>query len=153
MMRCLTLCLFILSGAVFALPAEPARQSGTWDTVTVPPVKTSIYVGSVTLTTGVFQRDGDTYNTTYEAKVWPWFFWSETGRISITLPREELEKLVRGERVEFQGEAYNQKNKPRHVTGRADRTDGASGKLKVRIGVDDTELIFNTTYRLNDAPK
>lgn len=147
------LCLLLLWGAVSALRADTSQAIGEWDSVTVPPVKTSIYVGSVTLTTGVFQREGDRFSTTYEAKVWPWFFWSESGRITITLPPAELERLTRGERVEFTGEAINHKNKPRHVAGHAERADAATGKIKVRIGVDDTELIFNSTYRFNNVVK
>jgi len=146
------LCLLLLLGTV-ALRADAVPDHGKWDAVSVPPVKTSIYVGSVTLTTGIFQRDGDAFNTTYEAKVWPWFFWSETGRITIRLPYADLEKLARGERVQFTGEAMNHKGKPRHVTGHADRGDDASGKIKVRIGVDDTEIIFNGTYRFDNAAR
>ncbi len=153
MMPRLILCLLLLWGAVSSLSADTSQVLGEWDSVTVPPVKTSIYVGSVTLTTGVFQREGDRFNTNYEAKVWPWFFWSESGRITITLPSADLERLARGERVEFTGEAFNHKNKPRHVTGHADRVDAATGKIKVRIGVDDTEIIFNGTYRFNNAAK
>jgi hypothetical protein len=147
------LCSILLLAAVAAVRADTSQKIGEWDSVTVEPVKTSIYVGNVRLTTGVFQRDGDTFATTYEAKVWPWFFWSETGRITITLPHANLEKLARGERVEFTGEALNHKNKPRHVTGYAERSAAATGKIKVRIGVDDTELIFNSTYRFNNVVK
>jgi hypothetical protein len=133
--------------------ADTTQPSGEWDSVTVAPMKTSIYIGSVTLTTGEFRRDGDRFSATYEARVRPWFFWSETGRITITLPFADLERLARGERVEFTGEAFNHKNKPRHVTGRAERIDGTTGKIKVRIGVDDTELIFNGAYRFNNPVK
>lgn len=150
----LILCLLLLSGAVSGIArADTAQSVGEWDTVIVPPIKTSIYVGSVTLTTSPFQRAGDQFEATYEAKVWPWFFWNETGRITIRLPHGDLERLARSERVEFTGEATNHKGKPRHVTGRADRTDAATGKIKVRIGVDDTELIFNGTYRFPNAVK
>lgn len=141
--------LFLLLGLLAPLAAAPTGSE--WDSVTMAPVKTSIYVGVVTLTTDEFRRDGDQLVTTYTAKVWPWFFWSETGTITITLPLADLEKLARGERVDFTGEALNQKNRPRHVTGRAERIDAATGKIKVRIGVDDTELIFNTTYRFNNG--
>ncbi len=153
MPRPLLCLLFLLTAVCGRLCADTSQSVGDWDSVTVAPVKTSIYVGSVTLITGVFQREGDVFNTTYEAKVWPWFFWSESGRISITLPQSELLRLSRGERVEFKGEAFNQKNKPRHVTGHADRVDAATGKIKVRIGVDDTEIIFNGTYRFNNVVK
>ncbi|HEY8994627.1 MAG TPA: hypothetical protein VIM71_08200 [Lacunisphaera sp.] len=147
------LCSFLLLAAVASVRADTSQKIGDWDSVSIEPVKTSIYVGTVRLTTGVFQRDGDNFATTYEAKVWPWFFWSETGRITITLPQAGLEKLARGERAEFTGEALNHKNKPRHVTGYAERADAAKGKIKVRIGVDDTELIFNSSYRFNNVVK
>lgn len=146
------LCFLLLLG-MGMLRADSPPGDGRWDAVRVPPIKTSIYVGSVTLTTDVFRRDGDVFHSTYEAKVWPWFFWSETGRITIRLPYAELEKLARGERVQFTGEAMNHKDKPRHVTGHADRGDDTSGRIKVRIGVDDTEIIFNGTYQfVSGAP-
>jgi hypothetical protein len=145
--------LFLLLGAAVFLRADTSKIIGDWDSVSMAPVKTSIYVGSVKLTTSEFRRAGDKFTATYEAKVWPWFFWSESGKIAISLPLAELEKLARGERVEFSGEAFNHKYKPRHVTGRAERTDPASGTIKVRIRVDDTELIFNTTYRFNNVVK
>lgn len=153
MMSRTILCLLLMLGAVAPLLADTTQNIGDWDSVTVAPMKTSIYVGSVSLTTGEFKRTDNQFSTTYEAKVWPWFFWGETGRITITLSLADLEKLGRGERVEFTGEAFNHKNKPRKVTGRAERSNGAAGKIKVRIGVDDTELIFNGTYRFNNAVK
>jgi len=147
------LCLFLLLAAMAPLRADTTQLIGDWDSVTIAPVKTSIYVGSVTLATSEFRRNGDKFLATYEAKVWPWFFWSETGRITITLALAELQKLAGGERVEFTGDAFNHKNKPRHVTGRAERTNPANGRIKVRISVDGTELIFNTTYRFNNVVK
>ncbi len=149
----LILCLLLTLTAVAAGRADTTQIIGEWDSVTMAPVKTSIYVGSVNLITSDFRRDGDTFTATYEAKVWPWFFWNETGSITITLPFADVQKLSRGERVEFTGQALNHKNKPRHVTGRAERTSPANGNIKVRIGVDDTELIFNTTYRFNNVVK
>ena len=143
----------LVLAAVTRLGADTTQRSGDWDSVTVATVKTSIYVGSVTLTTGEFVRHGDNYTTTYEAKVWPWFFWSEHGSIAISMPEAGLLRLAKGERVEFTGEARNQKNKPRRVTGYAEQTNPASGRIKVRIDVDDTQLIFNSTYRFNNVVK
>mgnify|MGYP000846978501 CR=1 FL=1 len=146
-------CLFLLAACAAALRADTSPAKGDWDEVSVPAMKTSIYVGSVTLTTDVFKRAGDTYTTTYEAKVWPWFFWNETGTITITMPAATLEKLARGERAEFTGEAFNHKHKPRKVNGYAERADAANGKIKVRIGVDDTMIVFNGAYRFPNALK
>jgi hypothetical protein len=149
----LKLCLLSALAAAAVLRADTTRAAGDWDAVTVAPMKTSIYIGSVTLSTGVFQREGDTFATTYEAKVRPWFFWSETGRITITLPPAELVKLAQGERVTFTGQATNHRNKPRRVTGQADRIDAANGKIKVRIEADGIELVFNGTYRFPQVVK
>lgn len=116
--------------------------------VTVAPMKTSIYVGSVTLTTTDFQPQDENFKATYEAKVRPWFFWGETGQITIKLPVTDLTRLALGQPIEFTGEAANHKNKPRTVTGRAQPAGPTSGKIKVRIMADGIELIFNGTYQL-----
>ena len=131
------------------LVASRAAEVGApgFERVNVPPMKTSIYVGSVTLTTSAFVRDGETWSATYDAKVFPWFFWGETGSITIRVPAADLARLARGETVEFTGDAQNHKKKPRRVTGRAQPADAATGKFKVRIHVDDVELIFNGPYR------
>ena len=147
MMRRLKLCLWFVLGAAASLRADPAAIPTGWDHVTIGPMKTSIYVGSVTLATSVFERKGSTLSATYAAKVFPWFFWGETGKITITLADAELAKMAKGEKTEFTGDAANQKNKPRKVTGFAQPVDASSGKIKVRIMADGIELIFNGTYR------
>ncbi len=147
------LCLALTLSAVALLPAQPAHILTGWDHITVDPMKTSIYIGSVKLTTGQFVRQGSTLATTYEAKVLPWFFWSETGKITITLADADLARMARGETAEFTGEAFNHKNKPRTVAGRVQPADATSGKIKVRIMADGIELIFNSTYRYDSAVK
>ena len=151
MMSRLILCFLLVLGAVAPLPA--ATDLTAWERVNVAPMKTSIYIGSVSLTTGTFARTGSTLATTYTAKVFPWFFWGETGKITITLADADLVHLAKGETAEFTGEAFNHKNKPRHVTGRAQPTDSTSGKMKIRIKVDTLELIFNGSYTFDEAAK
>ena len=73
--------------------------------------------------------------------------------LRLVTPLAELEKLARGERIEFSGEALNNHNKSRKVTGRADQTEDASGKIKIRIKVEDTEVILNGNYRFNNTVK
>ncbi len=126
--------------------AEPA--AATYEAVTIPTVKTSIYIGSVTLSAPAFARTGNVYASTYTAKVFPFFFGSEKGRISITITDDDLAKLAKGEVVEFKGEGWNEDGELRRVEGKATPDDAASGKLKVRILVSHRiELIFNTTYQ------
>ncbi len=147
---CWKLCVLLLLGAVMSAAAEPLPPGAA--RVVVAPMKTSIYVGSVTLITADFVQQGDVFSSTYEAKVRPWFFWGETGQITIKLPAEDLTRLALGQTVEFTGEATNQRNKPRSVTGRAQPGGPLSGKIKVRIMADGVELIFNGTYHLTSGP-
>lgn len=140
----LLLALVLSAAAARGAPGAPER-------VEVPPMKTSIYVGSVTLATTGFVRAGEEFRSTYEAKVFPWFFWGEHGTISIRVPAADLEKLARGERIEFTGDALNHKGKPRRVTGNAEPADAAGGRIKVRIHVDDVALVFHGTYRFAAA--
>jgi len=152
----LLLCLLLAFAAVPAAFAAPVALPSPQ--VLVPPMKTSIYVGSVTLTTTAFTRRDEGFDATYEAKVRPWFFWNETGRITIKLPVADLARLAAGQTVEFTGDATNEKGKPRTVTGRAQPANATSGKIKVRIAVDGMELIFNGAYefaeqKLLDRPQ
>ncbi len=147
MLSRLSLCLLLAITTTPVFAAPPALPSSR---VEVPAMKTSIYVGSVTLITASFTRNGDNFESTYEAKIRPWFFWNETGRIAIKLPTPDLARLAKGETVEFTGDAANHKGKPRKVTGRAQPANATSGKIKVRISVDGTELVFNGTYEFAD---
>ncbi len=139
----LRLCLLLALGAMASLRADlPSPR------VMVAPMKTSIYVGSVTLTTTDFLQQDESFMATYDARVRPWFFWGETGKITIKLPVTDLTRLALGQTVEFTGTASNHKGKPRTVTGRAQPGTGNGGKIKVRIMADGIELIFNGTYQL-----
>ncbi|MEY3774166.1 MAG: hypothetical protein RLZZ129_946 [Verrucomicrobiota bacterium] len=141
MLRFLLLFLLVAPG-LSAAPAAPALP----DRVRVEPMKTSIYVGSVRLVPSTFERVGEDFTATYEARVFPWAFWSESGRIRLQIPATDLARLAHGEVIDFTGDAQNHRGKPRQVTGRAYPEGAATGKIKVRIAVDDVELIFNGRY-------
>jgi hypothetical protein len=144
--------LILLGGLSLRLRAEEAPLS-RYATVSVETAKTSIYIGTVTLTAPVFVRQGITYSTTYAAKVFPYFFYNEKGSLSIDVPDADLRKLERGEAIDFTGEAKTTGGEERHVEGRAQPTDANSGKLKVRVFVSKKiQLIFNTTYHFVPEP-
>ncbi len=138
----LLLTLMLCLGGAWSAQATPA-----WERVTVATMKASIYVGSVRLTSSVFERQGEHFSATYEARVFPWAFWSETGSIRLQVPPAELARLARGEVIDFAGDAENHKGRLRKITGRAYPDEIATGKIKVRIRMDGTELIFNGNYR------
>ena len=60
------------ASAAAAASADLARFSQ----VEVAPVTTSIYLGSVTLSAGLFLRRGQIYAADYSARVFPYFFFN-----------------------------------------------------------------------------
>ena len=147
--------LLALACTLFGL-AGPARSAETplqvFDQVVVAPTKTSIYVGTVSMMMPAFVRADDRYETTYTARVFPFFMYNESGRLSVTISDEGLRRLERGETVEFSGRAVNAGGEERRVEGKATPADASGGKIKVRVFVSKRiELIFNTTYRFPAA--
>lgn len=138
--------------ALALLPCYPALAALPHNTVAVAVAKTSIYVGSVTLTTTTFTCEaGTTFAADYKARVVPYFFSSEQGKLWIDFSEEQFAQLARGERVHFTGRAQNSDNEERRIEGHATPAapDSVEGKIKVRVFVSPKiELIFNTTYRL-----
>lgn len=139
---------FACVGMAAALADEPTAALP--ERVSVPDMRTSIYVGSVTLEGLELTRMGETWSGRYEARVFPWAFWNEHGDFSLRIAESDLARLLAGERIEFTGDARNQKGKPREVTGRATPSGDREGEIKVRIRVDGIELVFNGTYTLTD---
>ena len=123
-----------------------------YDSAEVATARTSIYIGAVTLKSSAFIRQGARYTATYQAKVFPFFFYNESGEIWIELPDDDLRRLAEGERVEFSGEAHDRSGELRRVTGHAEPVNPESGEIKVRVWVSKKiQLIFNTTYRFTGS--
>jgi hypothetical protein len=148
------ICTLPLALALAAGAAEAEAPLRTFDRVTIEPTKTSIYIGTVSMTMPPFVRKNGTYASSYTAKVFPYFFSNEKGTLAITLSDESLRKLERGEAVEFSGLAVNTVGEERRITGKATPEEGAHalrGKIKVRVFVSKRiELIFNTSYRFGE---
>ena len=148
--RIVAACLGLLAGSLAVFGADASATAHA--RVEVAPTKTSIYVGTVAMTMPAFTRVGGTYSSSYVAKVFPFFFSSESGRLSVEISDEMLRQLERGEAVEFTGRAVNEEGAERRIAGKATPADAASGKIKVRVFVSRRiELIFNTTYRFPDV--
>jgi hypothetical protein len=149
MRRSLLLLLVALGGGFPAWSSAAEALPARFQQVDIAPTWTSIYVGTVSLKMPTLVRSpaGD-FEAPYSAKVLPFFFYNETGRLTIRVPDEALRKLERGEAIEFSGRAVNHQNEERRVEGKATPTDTSNGKIKVRVFVSPKiELIFNTTYR------
>lgn len=142
--RFLLLALTALCCGAFAGESQPASS----DVVSVDPTRTSIYIGTVSLTMPGFVRRGDFFESTYDCKVFPYFFSNEHGTLRIQVPEADLAALRQGQPIDFRGEARNHRDAERGVEGRATPESATEGRLKVRVRVSRRiELIFNTRYR------
>jgi hypothetical protein len=136
-------------GALLTLLTTALSGAAPHDQVVIPPAKTSIYIGSVTLIPTVLRREDGRYRADYRAKVFPYFFYNEEGTLWIDFSDEQLAQLNRGERVEFAGTAKNKDGEERRITGHAtaNAPGATAGTIKVRIWVTPKiELIFNSSY-------
>lgn len=121
-----------------------------YSVVSVEPTKTSIYVGYVSMILSPFLRSKDVYVANYQAKIFPYFFYNENGRISITVSDETLAHLSRGEPITFTGKGINDDGQVRLVDGKATPHGPNDGMIKVRVYVSKKiALTFNTAYHLD----
>jgi len=132
-----------------AKAGAPEQPLARYAIVETAPVKTSIYLGSVTLDAGPFVRDGQTYTAIYTARVFPYFFFNEAGRMAIDVPDASLARLSHGQSFEFAGTAIRSDGRIRRLTGRIVPLTDSTGKIKVRLVVSGSlVLVFDSTYRL-----
>jgi hypothetical protein len=146
-------------GRVFFLVVLAAALHGEtpldarYNKAAVEPVTTSIYIGYVKLTAPMFTRTRTGYVSDYKAFVFPFFFMGEHGQMTIEASNDDLQRLARGEIVQFKGQAENSDGETRLILGRAVPQDATRGKLKVRVFVSKRiQLIFNTTYHFVGGP-
>jgi hypothetical protein len=138
------LVLFTCAAGLRAADESLAR----FDRVVVTSAKTSIYIGSVTMSFAPATRQSGAYASDYTAKVFPYFFMSEHGKVVLDAPDDTLRRLARGETVDFTGHGTSSDGGDRRFEGKATPTDATGGKLKVHVFVSKRiDLAFNMTYR------
>jgi hypothetical protein len=146
----------IAAFALLALAALPGRGAddlpARFNQVEIKPTTSSIYVATVTMTMPPFIRQDAVFSSTYSARVFPYFFWSESGRIWIEVPTEKLRRIAQGEAVDFTGRGLSSSGDPRRIEGHATPTGPSEGRIRVRVYVSKRlYLNFDTTYELTGA--
>lgn len=141
---------------LFAL-AAPLRGAGDplgrYNVVAIKPSSTSIYIGTVSMIMPPFTRKNIVFSSTYSAKVFPYFFYNETGRIWIVIPDDDLRRVDAGNAVDFVGRAVSKSGDIRKVEGRATPTGPSGGTIRVRVFVTRRiALTYDTTYELAGMP-
>lgn len=143
--------LFLMIGLGLVATARADALARRYGRVEVAPTKTSIYIGSISMTMPTFVRHGSAYAAAYSAKVFPYFFYNERGTLTVDITDAQLAALAAGQPIDFAGHAVNDRGAERRVTGSATPWDARTGALKVRVYVSKRiSLTFHTTYRFGD---
>jgi hypothetical protein len=140
--------LLLLAAPAFAGAGDPGLLD-RYSVVTAAPVSTWVYVGTVTLNATPFIRHGGQYAARYTAKVFPYFFYNESGAMLIDVSDDALRKLAAGAAIAFTGRATRSDGAVRTLDGTATSSGAAGGTIKVKIHVSKkVTLVFDTTYRV-----
>jgi hypothetical protein len=124
-----------------------------FNVVDIKPAVTSVIVATVTMTMAPFERKNVVYSSTYSAKVFPYFFYNEKGRIWITISDDDLRRAAKGGSVDFTGHALSDAGDERRVEGHATPTGPLTGKIKVKVYVTRRiSLSYDTVYELKGPP-
>jgi hypothetical protein len=130
---------------------EPALSP--YQVVDIKTAVTSVIVATVTMTMPPFGRKGAVYSSTYSAKVFPYFFYNEKGRIWITVTDDDVRRASKGIPIDFKGHALSEAGDDRRVEGHAVPTGPFTGKIRVRVFVTRRiSLNYDTTYELKGPP-
>jgi len=139
-----------LASASLASSAEDSLAR--FNVIAIRPTTASIYIATVTMTMPPFVRQDTVFSSTYSARVFPYFFWNESGRIWIVVPGDKLRRVALGEPVDFTGRGVSESGDERRIEGRATPTGSKGGRIRVRVYVTRRIfLTFDTTYELDGA--
>jgi hypothetical protein len=137
------------------LAAAPLRADDSmarFNVVDIKPAVVSIFIATVTMAMPPFVRKGGAYSSTYSAKVFPYFFYNEKGRIWIVVPDDLLRRAAKGQPVDFTGHALSDSGEERRIQGHAVPTGPMGGRIKVRVYVTRRiSLDYETTYVLRGS--
>lgn len=124
-----------------------------FERIAIEPATAYFYsIASVTMTFKPFIRQRSAFSSTYSARVFPYFFFSEKGRIWIVATDEELRRVDRGEAVDFAGLAFNSSGEERRIEGHATPTGPSTGRIRVLVFVTKRiVLTYDTTYELKGS--
>jgi hypothetical protein len=136
-----------------ALPLRADDSMARFNVVDIKPAVVSVFIATVTMTMPPFVRKNTVYSSTYTAKVFPYFFYNEKGRIWIVVPEDLLQRAAKGQPVDFVGHALSDAGEERRVEGHAVPTGPWGGKIRVRVFVTKRiSLNYDTTYVLKGSP-
>ena len=113
----------------------------------VDPSSTTVSHNKVRLIVGPLTHNGEFYVGSYQLKVFPYFFKSETGTLKLDAPDETGRKFAAGTEVKFTGKARNNTGaKAKVITGKATPSDKDKGSLIFSLETGNGRMTFKTSY-------
>lgn len=150
--RCRVFVLFFMVLISSGLDAQngasiPHRGEAIKRRMFVDPSSTTVSHNKVRLIVGPLTHQGKFYVGSYQLKVFPYFFKSETGTLKLEAPDEAGRKFAEGTEVKFTGKATNNKGaKDKVITGKATPSDKDKGSLIFSLETDNGRMTFKTSY-------
>jgi hypothetical protein len=142
--------ILLAAGASVRGAADPMAKYGL---VAINPATASVYIATVSMTFQPFVRHRAEFASTYSAKVFPYFFYNEKGRIWIVVTDDELRRVDSGGSIDFAGKALSESGDERRVQGHVTPTGPMTGNIRVRVFVTRRiSLTYDTTYVLEGSP-
>jgi len=113
----------------------------------VDPSSTTVSHNKVRLIVGPLTHQGNFYVGSYQLKVFPYLFKSETGTLNLDAPYETGRTFAEGTEVKFTGKATNNKGaKAKVISGKATPSDKDKGSLIFSLETDNGRMTFKTSY-------
>lgn len=118
-----------------------------FNTVAIKPATAYVVIATISMAMPPFVRQGAQFLSTYSARVFPYYYFNEKGRIWIDVPDEALRRIASGQPIDFTGHAVSDAGERRRVEGHATPTDKSRGYITVRVFVSKRiALNYDTTY-------
>ncbi|MEO7933041.1 MAG: hypothetical protein ABIT76_07775 [Chthoniobacterales bacterium] len=142
-LRVMKTALFVLGLAVSSFAhAEEAPK------MIVEPSATKVSLAKANLIVSTLEHEKEAYLGSYQLKVTPFTFKSETGKLFLQASDETVMQMTKGEPVKFTGKATNDKGDVKVVTGQTTPADTSHGAVSFSVQTENGPMVFNTSYKL-----
>lgn len=114
----------------------------------VEPSAAKVSLAKAKLIVSPLEHEAKAYLGSYELRVTPFTFKSETGKLFLNASDETVRQMLNGESVEFTGKATNAAGEVKVVTGKTTAQTNDRGAVSFSVQTENGPMVFNTSYRL-----
>ncbi len=114
----------------------------------IHPTSAEVLGGKASLKIGTLRRKAATYTGEYDLKVSPWSFKNETGKLTMMVSDEAIQKLAMGMAVDFKGTVITHgESLVRQVIARATPAGKEHGSVTFSFANEAKNVVFNSKYQ------